>query len=433
MQIRCVMSKVLLTLKEVQKIIRDCQADLSDSDSQKAIFKGIGNGLQLKILPNQVYYYARLNKSMRLIGKFKDVSLAGARQQVELLKAQFKESKLREKEKPIPTFQEYWNIYFDSILKSDLSNDRKMNIKSYYNGFFYLLNDYKLNEITVPLIRELMDCDRIGKSIKNRNNALTVLNQCLNQAVNECLIESNRVAKIGLINEFKPIRATEGMKWIELQSFRTKLFEPLKEHPIRTRIFLLLITLTACRKGEILGLKWSYIDFNDRTVSEYGLITIPNSETKGRRHENRPDHVIPITKEIYQALTFYKKVSDCRNIGESSIQSPYVFYSDKDPQRHIGDTTLTMPKDIVKYLDIHGIRKSVSTFLNEQTSKHSFITSELIELLLSHIQTSTVEKIYNKYEPIKELYKVLCFLNEYIFENCIDEELKELIEQNLEL
>ena len=33
------MSKVLLTLKEVQKIIRDCQADLSDSDSQKCEFQ----------------------------------------------------------------------------------------------------------------------------------------------------------------------------------------------------------------------------------------------------------------------------------------------------------------------------------------------------------------------------------------------------------
>ncbi len=425
------MSKVLLTLKEVQKIVKDCQADLVNGDSQKAIFKGIGNGLQLKILPNQVYYYARLSSGIKLIGKFKDISLADARQQVELLKADCKKNKTSEK--PIPTFKEYWNIYFDSVLKSDLSKSRKANIKSFYNSFFYLLDSYKLNEITVPLIRDLMDCDRISQTIKNRNNSLVVLNQCLNQAVNECLIESNRIANIGMIKEFKPIRATNGMKWIELEQFRTKVFDVLKNDPIRLRVFILLITLTGSRKGEILGLKWSYIDFNDHSFSEYGLITIPNSETKGRRQQNRPDHVIPITKEIYQVLTFYKKMTAYSYVGTTTSAPDYVFPSDKNPLEHVGDTTLTMPKSIVQYLDIHGIRKAISTFLYSQKTSQDFITTDLIELLLSHIQVSKIEKIYNKYEPIKELYKVICYLNKYIFDNCLDSELRELIEQNLEL
>ena len=45
------------------------------------------------------------------------------------------------------------------------------------------------------------------------------------------------------------------------------IFEALESEPINIRVLIELALMTGCRRGEIVGLKWSDIDLEKQTIS----------------------------------------------------------------------------------------------------------------------------------------------------------------------
>ena len=65
-------------------------------------------------------------------------------------------------------------------------------------------------------------------------------------------------------------------------------------------------------------------------------------------------------------------------------------------------------------MDLHGLRKTASTFLNAHSTEYSFDIDDIERVLHHKTDANRVRAIYNKYDYLKEHYQLLAFYNAYI-------------------
>lgn len=147
--------------------------------------------------------------------------------------------------------------------------------------------------------------------------------------------------------------------------------------PVRSAIQLLC--LTGCRKNEILGLKWSDIDYKE------GYITIREDRSKNKRA-----HFVKITPTIHHVL---------RNIPEDG---EYLFTSPENRNGYIQN--IRRPFDRIKQragidmdITLHDIRRSVSTYLKSKGHDDKTIAAAL-----NHKSVETTRRHYIQVERVKQ-------------------------------
>jgi len=406
-----------LTVKEVAAKIKQAVADIKAGKiTQKSL--GLNRGLVVNIRSSSVTYYARVKvngayKSYK-IGDYDKIKLADAYSQVVLIADKAEEME-RERHR-LPLFSDYWKHFREITDKAlNLSVARIRNKNAFYNNVLYVLADYRLNEITPKLVSEKVSA--LKTSQNNLNNSLSALIACFTFAVNEGLLEYNPIQTITKLPQFKFNKSdVKGFKWIDVSELKEKLFTPLKDYPLNFKVYILLVALTASRGGEIRSLKWDNIDFTATKDAPYGLITIANEDTKTKRDLTHDDHIIPLTKQLKNLL---EKVSAYR-------VSDYVLPAIKDVNKPVSDTTFLLPKAVSCYMTVHGLRKTANTFLCANRLDNNFSVDD-IDRILSHKVDSTIHRIYDKHDYVKELYRLLSFYNDYLEENCLPEEFKALL------
>lgn len=87
---------------------------------------------------------------------------------------------------------------------------------------------------------------------------------------------------------------------------------------------------------------------------------------------------------------------------------------------------MLLPKNISANLDVHGLRKTANTFLVSSKFDNAFNEKD-IDKILSHKSDDKIHKTYNKYDYVKELYRLLDFYNAHIVENCLPDEFMALV------
>jgi integrase len=142
-----------------------------------------------------------------------------------------------------------------------------------------------------------------------------------------------------------------------------------------------LLILTACRREEIGGLRWSEV------VRDGGMMTLPKERVKNNR-----EHVLPITP---LALEIIKSVPERTGrphlFGARSRAGGFTTWY---KAKHALDSRLGKIAD----WNLHDIRRSVATWMAENN-----IEPHVIEAVLNHVSghKSGVAGIYNraKYAP----------------------------------
>lgn len=147
--------------------------------------------------------------------------------------------------------------------------------------------------------------------------------------------------------------------------------------PVRCAIQLLC--LTGCRKNEILGLKWSDIDYRE------GYITITEDQSKNKRA-----HFIKITPTIHHVL---------RNVPQDG---EFLFTSPNNRNGYIQN--IRKPFDRIKEragvnpdITIHDIRRSVTTYL--KSKGHDDLS---IAAAVNHKSITTTQRHYIQIERVKQ-------------------------------
>lgn len=305
----------------------------------------------------------------------------------------------RKKDLKPKSFQRYECIYRNYVDNTELGKIklvdlRALHLQKYYN---------KLMEVN----------NKPASTIKSIN---TKLKTCLTEAEKQGYIQKNwcKLVTLPKDNNVKEIN-------ILTQEEQNRFIKAIENHPLE--VLFLLDLGTGLRLGELLGLKWSDINFKEENLKVNRTIQrITEIDKSGNRTskiiEQTPKtknaiRTIPIPHDIFLKLKVHKKkqLEEKLLAGELYYDNDYVFCNelgypmdDKKPGRNL--------KSILKKLDIepikfHALRHTYATRLFEAN-----VNPKTVQVLMGHYDISMTMDIYThvmenqKIEAVEELNKI---------------------------
>lgn len=145
----------------------------------------------------------------------------------------------------------------------------------------------------------------------------------------------------------------------------------LKDEPINIRALIETALFTGCRRGEVVGLKWSDIDFENKTLSVRRSIFKPKS---GKAFEKEPKtknsiRSMAIPQQLVDTLQEYKEYQQgyINTIGSRWANLDYVFTESDghvmNPQTPTKQFTKFLKRHGIRLLKFHGLRHTCATML----------------------------------------------------------------------
>ena len=218
-----------------------------------------------------------------------------------------------------------------------------------------------------------------------------LISTVLEQAVKEGLIPFNLAAKATLPKMEK--KAVNYFQPIEIEAIR----EALETEPLKWKALVHLFLISGARRGEILGLKWSAVDY------EHNRIHIENSilYTADRGiYEDSPKtetsiRWISLPAETMQLLRQWqiRQTEDRLRLGELYHNQGFVFCQDNGLPMHPDTATGWMKsfseRHNLPHINPHAFRHTMASMLY-----YSHVDTISISRRLGHAQPSTTSNIY---------------------------------------
>ena len=289
------------------------------------------------------------------------------------------------------TFARYESMYRTHIEGSEIANIplyklKLNNIQAYYN---------KLLDNGTPIA-----------TIKQINSKLKT---CLDSAEKNNYIEKNYCKLVEIPTDTKD-------KKIEVFSVdqQKQFAEAVKGHKLE--LLFLTALCTGLRIGEISGLKWSDIDFDNHTLTVNRTVErVALFDKDGKKYysfiEQTPKtsngfRTVPIVSYIFNRLLEHKVQQDAIKIEIPNFNEYDLIFCDKkgyyiNPNSITGafhriQNKMNIPKD--EHIKFHGLRKTFATRLFEKG-----VPPKTVQTLLGH---SDIEITLNIYTQVMENKKV---------------------------
>lgn len=162
----------------------------------------------------------------------------------------------------------------------------------------------------------------------------------------------------------------------------------------QTRIAMLLVMLTTCRKAEIIGGRWEEIELKT------GAWEIPAERMKSGR-----PHWVPLSAQAIELLRQLRKLTP--------QSQELLFPNRRDPKRPMANRSLNAVMERLGFSGEgtpHGMRAAFSTHFNEEYAggdEKSKVGKEAVEYCLSHMPMGMTRAAYNRYAYKKERKAIL--------------------------
>lgn len=298
----------------------------------------------------------------------------------------------RSKDLKPKSFERYEGLYRNYIKSTDLGKIklkdlRVTHLQKYYNK---LLDD----GISIPTVKQIN----------------TKLKTCLTEAEKQGFVPRNYCAMVNLPSEKKEIK----LEVLTLE--HQKLFlKAIDGHKLEV---LFLVALgTGLRIGEILGLKWSDINFNENYLTvKRTLQRVSFIDKDGKREykviEQEPKTVnsfrqIPIPRDVLHKLKQHRKYQNQEKLkaGELYENKNFVFCNelgypidDKRPGRNLTNILKKLDIEPIKF---HGLRKTYATRLFEND-----VPAKTVQVLMGHSDIAITLNIYTQVMDDKKVEAV---------------------------
>lgn len=218
-----------------------------------------------------------------------------------------------------------------------------------------------------------------------------LISTVLEQAVKEGLIPYNVARRATL-----PKMVHRDVNYFQLEDVE-RIREALKLEPIKWRTITHLFLITGARRGEILGLKWDKVNFQQNTLTISSTIlyspdigvyeSVPKTE-KSRR-------VIAVPPETIQLLQEYRQwQNEQKALLKTYYQDRgYLFAQEDGSPMHPDSVTDWLGKfsqrHNLPHINPHAFRHTMASMLY-----YSGVDSVSISQRLDHAQVSTTANIY---------------------------------------
>ncbi len=324
-----------------------------------------------------------------------------ARKKAEAFAAVFeKECKEGVKSDTKQTFQAYCKYVIDLKEQRGLKHSTVIRYKELTARIYPHIGHIKLKDLRVDNLNDLYTY-----LLKKEKNKLTgkslspktvlehhrLISSVLEQAVKESLIPFNPASRADLpkvthkeVNYFQPE---------QIHAISTAL----ETEPIKWRMLVHLFLITGARRGEILGLKWDKVDFENNQIyicnnilysPDIGIYeSTPKTDTSKR--------FVSLPPETMQLLKKYKiwQLSQRLRLGAYYVDNNFVFTQDNGKPMHPDSITDYLNKFSKKYdlphINPHAFRHTMASMLY-----YNGVDSVSISKRLGHAQVSTTANIY---------------------------------------
>jgi integrase len=211
-----------------------------------------------------------------------------------------------------PTVGTYGREWLDSPLREWTESTRRNHDGVFRNHIKPLLGKKRLDEIKRRDVKALIsELRNKGLSSARAKVVLAVLSGLFESAIEDEIVSANPCQNAGkhcgneTVVDIEPLTPTEAQTMLENAS---KL-------PIEIYTFLLVAVRTGLRAGELLGLEWSDIDFDNRFV-EVSKSYSRNMKSMGatKNKKTRKVDLTPVAAEALRKLQREKKVLGMRAV-----------------------------------------------------------------------------------------------------------------------
>jgi integrase/recombinase XerD len=241
--------------------------------------------------------------------------------------------------------------YQDFLDDRKFKNTTKTNIKNYEMllGKFvdYCIENQVVNveDITYSHIRQyLLQCQEKGDKPSTINTKLLRIRAFLNYMVECEVIKNNPAKKVKMQKDDVKIDVFSDEQIRQMLNFYRRIKQREKSY-VAYRDYMIIVTIlgTGIRRGEVINLQWSDIDFINKSISVFG---------KSRRKET-----IPITDKLAKELGGYQIF--CKQYWGNL--SDYVFVK-RDNTQLTDNSLMLMFNYLQKKMNFKDVRVSAHTF-----------------------------------------------------------------------
>lgn len=293
------------------------------------------------------------------------------------------------------TFEQYSEIFIEKYCNANLGMITTDGYKKSLRRINPLIGKIKLNKITSLILDSMYQKLKVGTKVAqvgyhSMYNYYKVINLMFNQAIRWELLDKNPNLKAQ-----KPKREKSERKFYDLEQVE-KLIRALDHESIKYKTLIILALDSGARRGEICALRWSDIDFENRTMkitkslkALYGVIDEERAKTESSVRE------IMLSESTINLLKEYKEWQDyyIRFYKGKWINSDRVFTSQNGDYMYPGTCDQIIRKIVKKYnLDhicFHELRHTSASILINKG-----VNPKAVSQRLGHSDTSITMEIY---------------------------------------
>jgi integrase len=223
-------------------------------------------------------------------------------------------------------------------------------------------------ELTAALKQVELRAPEVARNLRN------YLWGIFEYAIDSGLLEDNPVPPVRVLR--KRNQANHPALSTELLGEFLRKLDAVTTIDEQTRIAMLLVVLTACRKAEVTGARWNEFDLE---AAEW---EVPAERMKAGRA-----HWVPLSRQAVRVI------EELRSIVPAA--SELLFPNRVDPKRPMANRTLNALMERLGFSGDgtpHGMRAAFSTHFNSAGAN-----VDVIERCLAHVPTNRVRAAYNRH------------------------------------
>ena len=278
-----------------------------------------------------------------------------------------------------------------------------------YSAYFYrakriidYLGEMRIKDVNVTKIESFLDDLFITYQVQPRTvkDIKVFLGYIMEQAVNEGIIPANPVKEVTINKNLAAKYAKdknvddEFFSYEEAQTFLSNI----RDHNLYELFYLTLFF--GMRREEILGLRWSAIDFKNKTMSINHTVTkgltVNRANTTKTASSAREYPLTDEQAEMFEQLK-NKEESNRKLFGNEYQDNDYIFkhvdgkpYYPDYPTKLFGKLVKKFP-DLPQGITFHGLRSSCVSIL-----VHQGMDVKSIQKWVGHADIDTTLRIYAK-------------------------------------